>query len=94
MSRSPPPVCLGGGGAYHVQQAAEKPINGLLVLAGEPFRPTHDMDDLVARLVPVYPQFARQAEAVPPCQSGDSPTAIRVWKTHPNRCPIPLSWNE
>jgi hypothetical protein len=36
----------------------------LLVLAGEPFRRTHDLDDLTARLLPVYPQFARQAETV------------------------------
>ena len=34
------------------------------MLAGEPFRRTHDLDDLVSRLQPVYPQFARQAEAV------------------------------
>lgn len=36
----------------------------MLVLAGEPFRRTHDLDDLVARLVPVFPRFAEQAEAV------------------------------
>jgi HEPN domain-containing protein len=53
-----------GASAYHVQQAAEKLIKALLVLAGEPFRRTHDLDDLVSRLVPVYPQFAQRAEAV------------------------------
>jgi HEPN domain-containing protein len=53
-----------GASAYHVQQAAEKLIKALLVLAGEPFRRTHDLDDLAARLLPVYPQFAQQAEAV------------------------------
>ena len=53
-----------GASAYHVQQAAEKLIKALLVLAGEPFRRTHDLDDLVARILPVYPQFAQQAEAV------------------------------
>jgi HEPN domain-containing protein len=53
-----------GASAYHVQQAAEKLLKALLVLAGEPFRRTHDLDDLAARLVPVYPQFAQQAEAV------------------------------
>jgi HEPN domain-containing protein len=50
--------------AWHVQQAAEKLLKALLVLAAEPFRRTHDLDDLAARLLPVYPQFARQAEAV------------------------------
>ena len=53
-----------GASAYHVQQAAEKLIKALLVLAGEPFRRTHDLDDLAAQLLPVYPQFARQAETV------------------------------
>jgi HEPN domain-containing protein len=47
-----------GSSAYHLQQAAEKLVKALLVLAGEPFRRTHDLDDLVARLLPVYPQFA------------------------------------
>jgi HEPN domain-containing protein len=53
-----------GASAYHVQQAAEKLIKALLVLAAEPFRRTHDLDDLAARFLPVYPQFALQAEAV------------------------------
>jgi HEPN domain-containing protein len=53
-----------GASAYHVQQAAEKLLKALLVLAAEPFRRTHDLDDLAARLVPVYPQFSQQAEAV------------------------------
>ena len=53
-----------GSCAYHLQQAAEKLIKALLVLAGEPFRRSHDLDDLVSRLLPVFPQFAEQAEAV------------------------------
>ena len=53
-----------GASAYHVQQAAEKLIKALLVLAGGPFRRTHDLDDLASRLLPIYPQFARQAETV------------------------------
>lgn len=51
-----------GASAYHVQQAAEKLIKALLVLVGEPFRRTHDLDDLIARLRPVHPQFAERAE--------------------------------
>ncbi len=46
-----------GASAYHLQQAAEKLIKALLVLVGEPFRRTHDIDDLAARLQPIYPQF-------------------------------------
>jgi HEPN domain-containing protein len=53
-----------GASAYHAQQAGEKLIKALLVLAGEQFRSSHDLDDLASRLAPVYPQFARQAEAV------------------------------
>ena len=53
-----------GASAYHAQQAAEKLIKALLVLAAEPFRRTHDLDDLAARLLTVYPQFALQAEAM------------------------------
>jgi HEPN domain-containing protein len=64
MSRPPPRVSPVWASAYHVQQAAEKLIKALLVLAGEPFRRTHDLDDLASRLLPVYPRFARQADAV------------------------------
>jgi hypothetical protein len=83
-----------GASAYHVQQAAEKLIKALLVLAGEPFRRTHDLDDLAARLLPVYPQFAQQTEAVRYVPFGASPTAIRDWKTHRSRCPKSRNWNE
>ena len=50
-----------GASAYHVQQAAEKLIKALLVLSGEPFRRTHDLDDIVSRLLPIYPQFVEPA---------------------------------
>jgi HEPN domain-containing protein len=53
-----------GAAAYHLQQAAEKIIKSLLVLTGEPFRRTHDLDDLATRLLQVYPQFAVTSEAV------------------------------
>lgn len=53
-----------GASAYHLQQAAEKLFKALLVLAGAPFRHTHDLDDLVFRLLPIFPQFAERANAV------------------------------
>ncbi len=34
------------------------------MLVGEPFRRTHDLDDLVSRLLPLYPAFAKQAADV------------------------------
>lgn len=43
-----------GASAYHVQQAAEKLVKALLVLAGEAFRRTHDMDDLLVPLLRAY----------------------------------------
>jgi len=46
-----------GAAAYHLQQAAEKLVKALLVLAGEPFRRTHDLDDLVTQLAPRYPAW-------------------------------------
>jgi HEPN domain-containing protein len=48
-----PPVL--GVAAYHCQQAAEKLIKGLLVLAAIPFRKTHDLDELSHLAVPAYP---------------------------------------
>lgn len=83
-----------GASAYHVQQASEKLFKALLVLAGEPFRHTHDLDDLIARLLPVYPQFARRPRPCAMFPSGASLTAIRVWKTHRSRCPKSTNWNE
>lgn len=46
-----------GVAAYHCQQAAEKLIKGLLVLAATPFRKTHDLDELSAAAVPLYPDL-------------------------------------
>jgi HEPN domain-containing protein len=47
-----------GIAAYHCQQAAEKLLKGLLVLAAIPFRKTHDLDELSAVVDPAYPQLA------------------------------------
>jgi HEPN domain-containing protein len=44
-----------GVAAYHCQQAAEKLIKGLLVLAAIPFRKTHDLDELSHLADPAYP---------------------------------------
>jgi HEPN domain-containing protein len=46
-----------GIAAYHCQQAAEKLIKGLLVLAATPFRKTHDLDELSEAAVPIYPDL-------------------------------------
>lgn len=44
-----------GVAAYHFQQAAEKVLKGLLVLADVDFRKTHDLDALGASVVVAYP---------------------------------------
>jgi HEPN domain-containing protein len=41
--------------AYHCQQSAEKLTKALLVLAGVPFRKTHDMEALRDLAVPHFP---------------------------------------
>jgi HEPN domain-containing protein len=60
---SPPRL---GHSAYHLQQAAEKLLKALLVLNSEPFRHTHDLDDLIARLSPFYPRFTDVFEQMRP----------------------------
>jgi HEPN domain-containing protein len=53
--------CLGldpsarGGAACHCQQAAEKLLKGVLVLAEIDFRKTHDLDTLAQSLRPHFP---------------------------------------
>jgi HEPN domain-containing protein len=50
-----PPVL--GVAAYHCQQAAEKLIKALLVLAATPFRKTHDLDELSEAAAAIYPDL-------------------------------------
>lgn len=83
-----------GASAYHVQQAAEKLVKALLVLAGEPFRRTHDLDDLAARLLTVFPQFAGYADSVRSLSIWASRIGIRGWKTHRSHCLKSKNWNE
>ncbi len=44
--------------AYHCQQAAEKLIKGVLVLAGVSFRKTHDLDELADLAAAHFPSLA------------------------------------
>lgn len=53
-----------GSAAYHCQQAAEKVIKGLLVVAGATFARTHDMDELVDLALVHYPNQKSSFEAV------------------------------
>ncbi len=55
-----------GAAGYHLQQAAEKVVKALLVLVGEPFRHTHDLDYLVGRAVPLHPDLRDTLEQFRP----------------------------
>jgi hypothetical protein len=81
-----------GAAAYHLQQAAEKIVKALLVLNGEPFRRTHDLDDLVTRLAPSYPQFASTLDAFRSLPFGVWPTDTLVSKSNLKRRPAPRNW--
>ena len=59
-----------GVSAYHCQQAAEKLIKGLLVVASTPFRKTHDMDELTDLANLSYPECRDLLDAV---------RALTVW---------------
>ncbi|MEO5375081.1 MAG: HEPN domain-containing protein [Alphaproteobacteria bacterium] len=47
-----------GAAAYHLQQACEKVLKGLLVLAGQRMPKTHDLDELASLTTPHFPQWA------------------------------------
>jgi len=53
-----------GAAAYHLQQACEKILKGLLVLAGQRIRKTHDLDDLATEATPFHPQWAASFDAM------------------------------
>jgi HEPN domain-containing protein len=54
LSMDPP---VGPVAGCHCQQAAEKIMKGLLVLDDEPFRCTHDLDELADGVLPVRPEL-------------------------------------
>ena len=53
-----------GIAAYHLQQAAEKLFKAMLVLAGQAFRRTHDLDDLADQLASLHPQWQDRLNAL------------------------------
>ncbi len=52
--------------AYHCQQAVEKVIKGLLVLARVPFRKTHDLETLRDLVVPCFPDLTTRIDRLVP----------------------------
>ena len=66
------PEPLLGPAAYHVQQAAEKLIKGLLVAAGVSFRKTHDLDELAELAALHYAGLGGHLDACRP---------LTIWST-------------
>ena len=58
-----------GVAAFHCQQAAEKILKGLLIIAGADFRMTHDLDRLATITLPYYPQSQDLVEVLRPLSS-------------------------
>jgi hypothetical protein len=52
------PEPLPGAAAYHVQQAAEKLLKGLLALQAAPFRKTHNLNELGLQLTALVADLA------------------------------------
>lgn len=61
-----------GGAAYHLQQAAEKAIKGLLILFAIPFRRVHDLEELGALAAQAFPTEEALFERV---------AVMTVWNT-------------
>lgn len=61
-----------GGAAYHLQQAAEKGIKGLLTVTGIGFRRTHDLAELGALASSAWSEVAPVLERL---------AVITVWNT-------------
>jgi HEPN domain-containing protein len=55
-----------GVAAYHVQQAAEKLVKGLLTVAAVPFRRTHNLNELGNQVVGRWPELADAVEHLRP----------------------------
>lgn len=79
--------------ASHCQQAAEKLIKGLLVLARMPFRKTHDMEVLWDLIVPAFPVLTDLIKRMVPCPTGVVCIATQALKTNPSPLPPNCGWS-
>jgi len=73
--------------AYHCQQATEKLIKGLLVLARVPFRKTHDLEVLRDLVVPRFVELADVIDRLLRSLTGVTYSAILTWED--SSCPRP-----
>ncbi|MBM3746045.1 MAG: HEPN domain-containing protein [Acidobacteria bacterium] len=49
---------------FHIQQAAEKLLKALLVSRGVDFPFTHDLEDLVSRITPEFPELQDYSDSL------------------------------
>ena len=49
---------------FHIQQAAEKLLKALLVWRGLDFPFTHDLEDLVSRITPEFPELQEYSDSL------------------------------
>src|SRR4051812_11225499 len=62
LQMEPPAI---GVAAYHSNQAAEKLLKGLLIVAAAEFRMTHDLNWLVSAVLPHYPDLRDPMAVLP-----------------------------
>ena len=86
LRMEPPAV---GVAAYHAQQAAEKLLKGLLVVAAIDFRMTHDLDWLASAVLPQYPDLRDALDVLRPLTSWG--VAYRYPGPEPEPEPLPAS---
>lgn len=75
-----------GIAAYLCQQAAEKILKGMLIVAEVEFTLTHDLERLTALAEPHYPDVRRLFDEVRSLTPGTPHTGIRDRTPFPSRC--------
>jgi HEPN domain-containing protein len=75
-----------GMAAYHCQQAAEKLLKGLLIIAGVDFAPTHDLNRLTSAAEAHFPDALALFEAIRPL----TPWGVAYRYPGPDPVPEPL----
>jgi HEPN domain-containing protein len=85
--RMDPPAI--GVAAYHSQQAAEKLLKGLLIVAAAEFRMTHDLNWLASAVLRHYPELRDSVAPLPSLNPWG--VAYRYPGTEPELEPLPCS---
>ena len=79
--------------AYHCQQAGEKLIKGVLVLAGISFRKTHDLENWPTSRQPAFRRWLSGSIPCDPLPIGPRSFATRISIPLPLPCPREANWS-